>query len=85
MGRKKSKSVKKQAAQRVGHKRPAKKTRPDALDVFIVAAARTLDLPAQKKWLPAIKANLKVTLQHAQTVSAFRLPDGAEPAPVFKA
>ena len=63
----------------------AKSEKPDQLDAFIAAAARVLDLPAQKAWLPAIKANLRVTLQHAAAVTEFELPDDAEPAPVFRA
>jgi hypothetical protein len=66
-------------------RRSATPKKPDALDAFIAAAAKALDLPTQKMWLPAIKANLRVTLQHANTVGEFKLPDGAEPAPVFKA
>jgi hypothetical protein len=80
----KTKPVKKRAAKPVKRK-SASKPKPDALDAFIVAAAKALDLPAQKTWLPAIKANLRVTLQHATTVGEFKLPDTAEPAPVFKA
>ena len=57
----------------------------DPLDAFITAAARALDLPTERTWLPAIRANLRVTLQHAATVAEFTLPDDAEPAPVFKA
>ena len=60
-------------------------TKHDPLDAFILAAARALDLPAEKAWLPAIKANLRVTLQLAKTVNEFELPDDAEPAPVFRA
>jgi 1-carboxybiuret hydrolase subunit AtzG-like len=56
-----------------------------ALDDFIVAAAAALDLPLEEAWKPAVKANLAVTLKHAATVAAFKLPDDAEPAPVFKA
>jgi hypothetical protein len=63
----------------------SRRRRADPLDRFIAAAAHALDLPVQKKWLPAIKANLRVTLQHAATVAAFELPDDAEPAPVFRA
>ena len=59
--------------------------KPDVLDAFIAAAAKALELPTQKAWLPAIKANLRVTLQHAKTVGEFKLPDTAEPGPVFKA
>jgi 1-carboxybiuret hydrolase subunit AtzG-like protein len=60
------------------------KNKADALDGFIAAAGKVLDLPAQKTWLPAIKANLLVTLRHAQSVGQFELPGGGEPAPVFK-
>jgi hypothetical protein len=80
----KSKPVKKYVAKPTKRK-PAAKTKPDALDAFIAAGAKTLDLPTQKAWLPAIKANLRVTLQHATAVGDFKLPDTAEPAPVFKA
>jgi hypothetical protein len=66
--------------------RPALRARvSDPLDAFITAAARALDLPAERAWLPAIRANLRVTLQHAASVAEFALPDDAEPAPVFKA
>jgi Protein of unknown function (DUF4089) len=57
----------------------------DPLDAFIDAAARALGLPIENDWRPAIAANLRVTLAHAEAVEAFALPDDAEPAPVFKA
>jgi len=69
-------------------KKSANKTRlqrADDLDTFIVAAAKALDLPTREAWLPAIKANLEVTLQLASVVTAFDLPDDAEPGPVFRA
>jgi 1-carboxybiuret hydrolase subunit AtzG-like len=56
-----------------------------SLDDFLVAAAAALDLPLEDAWKPAVKANLAVTLKHAATVTDFKLPDDAEPAPVFKA
>jgi 1-carboxybiuret hydrolase subunit AtzG-like len=56
-----------------------------SLDDFIKAAAAALDLPVEAAWLPAVKANLEVTLKHAATVAEFELPDAAEPAPVYKA
>lgn len=74
----------KKAAPARGKRDAVAKAKPDPLDTFIAAAANALDLPAQKAWLPAIKANLRVILQHAQSVEEFKLPDGAEPAPVFK-
>ncbi len=64
---------------------PAKAGKTDSLDTFIVTSARTLNLPAKKSWMPAIKANLRVTLQLAATVAEFKLLDDAEPAPVFRA
>ncbi|MGZ5866017.1 MAG: DUF4089 domain-containing protein, partial [Xanthobacteraceae bacterium] len=57
-----------------------KSPRHDPLDSFITAAALALDLPTEKSWLPAIKANLRITLQLAATVTAFDLPESAEPA-----
>ncbi|MEJ2379326.1 MAG: DUF4089 domain-containing protein [Pseudolabrys sp.] len=56
-----------------------------APDDFIVAAAAALGLPLEEAWKPAVKANLEVTLRHAAMVEEFKLPDDAEPAPVFKA
>ena len=54
------------------------------LDEFIAAAARALDLPLEPAWLPAVKANLEVTLRLATVVADFELPDTTEPAPVYK-
>jgi 1-carboxybiuret hydrolase subunit AtzG-like protein len=58
---------------------------PDALDDFITAGARALDLTIDKAWMPAVRGHLEVTLRHGALVSAFALSDEAEPAPVFKA
>lgn len=63
----------------------AKAQRPDPLDELIAAGARALDLTIEKAWLPAVRANLEVTLRLGSLVAAFALPDDAEPAPVFKA
>jgi hypothetical protein len=88
-GRKNSMAHKPKSAKR-GTAKPAKrkaaaKKKEDALDAFIMAATAVLGLPVEKSWLPAIKANLHVTLQHADAVVAFDLPDEPQPAPVFKA
>jgi hypothetical protein len=64
---------------------PDNATQPRALDDLIVAAAAALALPLDPQWLPAIKANLEVTLRLAATVAEFDLPDEADPAPVFTA
>jgi len=58
---------------------------PKSLDDFVEAAAATLGIPLEDAWKPAVKANLEVTLRHANMVAEFELPDDAEPAPVFKA
>jgi 1-carboxybiuret hydrolase subunit AtzG-like len=57
----------------------------DNLDAFLAAAVAALGIPLEESWKPAVKANLEVTLRHAATVEAFKLPDEAEPAPVFEA
>ena len=56
-----------------------------SLDDFVEAAAAALGIPLEDAWKPAVKANLEVILRHADIVAEFKLPDDAEPAPVFKA
>jgi 1-carboxybiuret hydrolase subunit AtzG-like protein len=55
------------------------------LDDFIAAGARALDLKIDKAWMPAVRGHLQVTVRLGALVTAFALPDDAEPAPVFKA
>lgn len=57
----------------------------DTLEEFIVAAAAALGIALEDAWPPSVRLNLDVTLRHAATVEAFKLPDAAEPAPVFEA
>lgn len=80
-------------------RKPAKRTKPARrikpasrakaaaapLDEFIVAGANALGLTIDKSWMPAVRSHLEVTLRHGASVTAFALPDEAEPAPVFKA
>ena len=78
------------AARKIASKprKAAKRARPksrDPLDDFISAAASALDLTIDKAWMPAVRSHLQVTLRLAALVTAFTLPDDAEPAPVFKA
>jgi hypothetical protein len=65
----------------------AKSAKPkrDPLDDFIAAGARALDLKIEKGWMPAVRGNLQLILRLGALVTAFALPDDAEPAPVFKA
>jgi hypothetical protein len=58
---------------------------PEPLDDLIEAAALALELPIEPGWKPAVKTNLAVTLRMGQQVAEFKLPDDAEPAPVFVA
>jgi len=58
---------------------------PADLDAFIAASARALALPVDPAWYPVIRANLDVTFRLAAVVADFKLPDDAEPAPVFRA
>jgi len=57
----------------------------DTMEQLIEAAAKALELPVEAAWLPAIKANLEVTLRFGNQVAGFPLPDEAEPAFVFEA
>ena len=47
--------------------------------------AITDGLPLEEAWKAAVRANLEVTLRFAESVTEFKLPDDAEPAPIFKA
>jgi hypothetical protein len=55
------------------------------LDDFIAASARALELPVDPAWYPMIRVNLEVIFRLAALVAEFKLPDDAEPAPVFRA
>ena len=57
----------------------------DELDHFIAASARALALPVDPAWYPMIRVNLEVIFRLAALVAEFKLPDDAEPAPVFRA
>jgi hypothetical protein len=56
-----------------------------ALEAYIRAAAASLAIPLEDAWMPAIRANLAVSLRLASIVADFELPDESEPAPVFEA
>jgi hypothetical protein len=58
---------------------------PENLDAYIDAVAPALGLCVDPSWRDAVRANLVVTLRMARIVDEFKLPDEAEPAPVFKA
>jgi hypothetical protein len=55
------------------------------LDTLIDVASRAIGVPVEPDWKPAIKDHLAVVLRLAAIVEQFKLPDEAEPAPVFEA
>ena len=77
MTRKPKKARKQSSVARAPEKR-------DPLDDVIEKFARLLGIKIDKAWMPAIRANLQVTLRHGALVTAFKLDDEAEPAPVFE-
>jgi hypothetical protein len=65
-------------------RKPAKPSDHDAMDAFIAAGARILDLKIKQAWMPAVRGQLQVILQHGARVAGFALPDDSEPAPVYE-
>lgn len=57
----------------------------EPLDDYIDAVSRTLALPVEEAWRPAVRANLEVSLRLGRMVDEFALPDETEPAPIFTA
>ena len=58
----------------------------DTLEEFIIAAAAALGIAARGRLAAGGEGQSRRSrLRHAATVEAFKLPDEAEPAPVFEA
>ena len=57
----------------------------DMIDDYLACVGKALGLPIDEAWLPAIRANLEVSLRMARLVDEFPLPDETEPASVFTA
>jgi 1-carboxybiuret hydrolase subunit AtzG-like len=55
------------------------------IDDYIASVAKALALGIEEAWLPAVRANLEVSLRLAKLVDEFPLPDETEPASVFTA
>jgi hypothetical protein len=58
---------------------------PDGIDMLVSANARALGLTVGPAWHDSVAFNLRLILRHAALVDEFKLPDDAEPAPVFRA
>jgi hypothetical protein len=90
MKRTKSRQSKPAAAKRPA--KPSRRSRPpattkttDPIDALVAANARTLGLPLEPAWHQGVAFNLRLILHLGALVDAFKLPDDAEPAPVFHA
>jgi hypothetical protein len=59
--------------------------KPFDADALIDASAPLLQLRIEPEFRPAIRANLKTASKMAALVEQIKLPDDAEPAPVFRA
>jgi|HubBroStandDraft_2_1064218.scaffolds.fasta_scaffold353715_2 hypothetical protein len=84
----KKKTVRKPVTTKVGTKKqPAAPAAapPDAVAELMAASARALGLMIDPAWEANVKFNLHLILRHAALVDEFRLPDDAEPAPIFHA
>ncbi|MGY4317995.1 MULTISPECIES: DUF4089 domain-containing protein [Bradyrhizobium] len=55
----------------------------DHLDDYMNAVARTMALPLEDAWRPAVRANLEVALRLARLVDDFPLPDDLASAAVY--
>ena len=56
-----------------------------SIDDYIASVATALALPIEDAWMPAVRANLEVSLRLAKLVDELPLPDETEPASVFVA
>jgi hypothetical protein len=57
----------------------------DDVDVWLDASAALLGIPVAPEWRDAVRQHLHITRNIAQLVLEFRLPDEADPAPIFRA
>ncbi len=55
------------------------------LDELIDAGTATLGITMKAAWRDAVRLHLSISLHHAASVLETSLPDGLDPAPVFRA
>jgi hypothetical protein len=55
------------------------------LDAWIDAGTAVLGIAVRPEWRAAVRLHLGITIDHANNVLAFAMPDEADPAPVFRA
>lgn len=57
----------------------------DPISALVTANAQALGLSLDPAWHESVAFNLRLILRHAALVDEFKLPDDAEPAPIFHA
>jgi Protein of unknown function (DUF4089) len=75
----------KRAAKTSRQSRPPAAKTTDAIDALVAANARALGLTLEPAWHGGVAFNLGLILHLGALVDQFKLPDDAEPAPVFHA
>ncbi|PPQ30783.1 DUF4089 domain-containing protein [Rhodopila globiformis] len=55
------------------------------LDALIDAGTTALGIPMREEWRQAVRMHLAISLGHARAVLDADIPDGLDPAPVFRA
>ncbi len=88
MKRPKPRKLKRAAATRAAsnsRRAPAAAKPADPIDALVAANARALGLTLDPAWQTSVAFNLRLILRHAALVDEFKLPDDAEPAPIFHA
>ena len=55
------------------------------LDAWLDGNATLLGISVSEEWRETVRQHLRITRELAQLVMDFRLPDEADPAPVFRA
>ncbi len=81
----------KRTVRRAAKRLPARSTRvkgqrdEDVIEDLMVASAQALGLTIDPAWRKGVEFHLRLVLGHAARVDAFKLPDDAEPAPIFHA
>ena len=60
-------------------------TPSNELEAWLDASATLLDITVAPEWRDGVLLHLRITREIAQHLLEYRLPDEAEPAPVFRA
>ena len=78
-------SVKHNAKRLSARSTHVKNQRDDVIEDLMIASGQALGLTIDPAWRKGVAFHLRLVLSHAARVDAFKLPDEAEPAPIFHA